>query len=142
MRILKKRTIIIIGIIVAGILILTLLIFWVWRFLFPPALPEAPAFFPGAYVCDVGNEFCRIRDTVIIRRLTPGGLNYLISRKSAFVRIRQGVAGSPEYQQDVWEGYYDPERQTLTAAGRPDTIRYLPEANRIHKNFLIYEKIE
>jgi hypothetical protein len=71
-----------------------------------------------------------------------GGTGYRVYRKSAFVRVIQGKSGPPEYQQDQWEGVYDPVRRVLTAAGRTDTIGYFAEKNRIHKNDFIYEKIE
>lgn len=107
----------------------------------PPPV-EAPSFLPGVYACQAGNEFCRIDDTVIIRRVNPGGTSYVIHRKSAFVRIIEGKSGPPEYQQEQWEGVYDPVRRVLTAAGRTDTIEYLAEENRIHKKDFTYEKIE
>jgi hypothetical protein len=124
------------GIALSGVVIVALLL------AHKPRLVEAPSFLPGVYACRAGNEFCRIDDTVIIRRVNPGGTSYAIHRRSAFVRIIQGKSGPPEYQQEEWDGVYDPVRRELTAAGRMDTIGYSADKNRIHKNDFTYEKIE
>ena len=108
-----------------------------------PQESKGPSFLPGVYVCRAGNEFCRIDDTIIIRRGgSTGGLGYSIIRKSAFVRVVSGKTGLQELQQDQWESVYDPLLGVLTSAGRVDTIRYFENKNRIKKNDFTYEKIE
>jgi hypothetical protein len=134
-----KKKIIIIGISIVGILIVTRLVLW-W---IQKAAPmEVPAFLPGIYACEAGNEFCHIKDTLVIHRLSLGGDHYTVNRKSAIVRIRAGKAGPPEYQQDQWEGVYDPGRQIVTVSGRADTVWYFPDLNRVVKKDFTYEKIE
>ncbi|HEY4334962.1 MAG TPA: hypothetical protein VGM89_03670, partial [Puia sp.] len=39
-------------------------------FVHKPPPVEVPAFLPGIYACEAGNEFCRIEDTVIIHRVS------------------------------------------------------------------------
>ncbi|HEY4062370.1 MAG TPA: hypothetical protein VGM30_10740 [Puia sp.] len=126
----------------AGIPILLGLIGLVIFALRKPVSSDTPSFLPGIYACQAGNEFCHIDDTVIIHRMNLGGTIYTIHRMSSFVRIIQGKSSPPEHQQENWEGAYDPTHRTLTAAGRSDTIWYLAEKNRIHKNDFIYEKVE
>jgi hypothetical protein len=130
---------IIIGLSILVLLILARLVMW-W--IYRPTPSDTPAFLPGVYASEAGNEFCQIKDTVIIHRLNLGGDHYTVNRRSVFVRTREGKTGAPEYQEVQWEGVYDPRRQILTAAGRIDTIWYFTDLNRIHKKDFTYEKIE
>jgi hypothetical protein len=99
-------------------------------------------FVPGIYACEAVNEFCAIRDTLIIRRMSPSGNEYGITRRSCYQRIILGKKGFWEFQQTQWPASYEPRQHLLTRDGRPDTILYSPSRNQMYKSGFIYQKIE
>jgi len=103
---------------------------------------ENTDFVPGIYACEAINEFCVIRDTLIIRRIGLGGNDYGITRKSAFQRVVMGKKDPPEFQQVGWPASYQPARHWLTQEGRADTILYSPRNNKMYKSGFIYQKLE
>jgi hypothetical protein len=106
----------------------------------PPA--EAPSFLPGIYVSQNENEFCRITDTLIILKMNLGAANYLITRRSAFQRIRQGEIRPVEFQSQQWQATYDVPHSALLPAGNTEGIRYSAEKNKVYKGDWEYEKVE
>ena len=106
----------------------------------PPA--EAPSFLPGIYVSQNENEFCRITDTLMIQKMNLGAANYIITRRSAFQRIRQGETRPVEYQSQQWQAAYDGPHSALLPAGNTEGIRYSAEKNKLYKGEWEYEKVE
>ena len=107
-----------------------------------PAPQGAPAFLPGIYVCLAQNEFCQIRDTLVIRRTKNVEDDYSVIRSTAFTRIRAGKRDPPEFQQQHWIGRYDTKEFLLVPVEEGDTVRYYPESNQVSKSNFYYEKIE
>ena len=101
-----------------------------------------PLFLPGVYTCVAQNEFCRIDDTLTIRRPNIEEDNYMVTRGSCFTRIRMGRNGPPEYQQQKWTGHYQMKKFRLISEEGSDTVQYYPSRNRVSKASLYYEKIE
>lgn len=103
---------------------------------------RSPAFLPGVYTCLAQNEFCRIADTLVIRRTNNTDDDYIVTRTTSFVRMRSGKRDPPEYQQQHWIGHYDAARLWLMSARGNDTVRYYPKENRVSQSDFYYEKIE
>ena len=101
-----------------------------------------PLFLPGVYTCVAQNEFCRIDDTLTIRRPNIEEDNYTVTRGSCFTRIRMGKNGPPEYQQQKWTGHYAFAKYRLVSEDGPDTVWFYPKKNRVSKASFYYEKIE
>jgi|GEM_PF-2167084 len=101
-----------------------------------------PLFLPGVYICVAQNEFCRIDDTLTIRRPNIEEDNYTVTRVSCFTRIRMGKNGPPEYQQQKWTGHYQMKKCRLVSEEGSDTVQYYPDKNRVSKASFYYEKIE
>jgi len=105
--------------------------------------PEAnPKFLPGIYVSEVVNEFCHIRDTLIIRRTPLGSAGYHVTRGCCFQRVKEGRELPGEYQSDEWQAGYNPPDSLLISVSKADKIRYDPAANKVFKQGWEYEKIE
>lgn len=134
----KKKWVILLAAILVTVGLATGLIFW-----FQVQNPgKAPAFLPGVYTCIAQNEFCRIDDTLVIRRNRMDEDNYAVKRNTAFVRIRSGKKDAPEFQQQQWQALYVPNKCQLVSTNEADTVRYYPEKNRVSKANFYYEKIE
>jgi hypothetical protein len=103
---------------------------------------KSPVFLPGIYVRESDNEFCRIVDTFIIRRVAPGGVEYQVTRKSAFQRIRGDQKLPVEYQSEEWPAVYDEAKRMLAGGGRNQQLNYSEEDNRIYQDRNAYEKVE
>jgi len=103
---------------------------------------KTPAFLPGVYTSAAQNEFCRIDDTLVIRRTRMGEDSYNVRRATCFVRIRDGKKAPPEYQEQHWEAQYQMAKYRLVSNNEADTVLYYPEKNRISKAGFYYEKIE
>jgi hypothetical protein len=103
---------------------------------------QAPRFLPGMYVSQAENEFCRITDTLIIRKTSLDGITYQVIRKSAFQRIRQGEKLPVEYQAEEWQAGYDATLSVLLPAVKAPEIRYAAEQNKVFKGDWEYEKVE
>ncbi|MDO6433284.1 hypothetical protein Q4E93_21920 [Flavitalea sp. BT771] len=101
-----------------------------------------PLFLPGVYTCVAQNEFCRIADTLTIRRMNVEEDNYAVTRTSCFTRIRTGKDGPPEYQQQKWTGHYVFGKYRLVSEDGADTVWFYPKKNRVSKASFYYEKIE
>jgi len=63
---------------------------------------KPPPFLPGVYACETQNDFCHIDDTLTIRRIRLGANNYLVTRTTAFTRIRKGRKDPPEIEGQRW----------------------------------------
>jgi len=107
-----------------------------------PAPRGDPVFLPGIYICLAQNEFCQIRDTLVIRRTRNADDDYGVTRSTSFIRIRAGKRDPPEFQQQHWIGRYDTKRLLLVPVNEGDTVRYYPESNQVSKSNFYYEKIE
>jgi len=103
---------------------------------------KTPLFLPGVYICVAQNEFCRIDDTLVIRRNRLQEDNYSVTRTTSFVRIREGKKDFPEYQQRQWNGEYQVAKCRLISSNEADTVLYYPDRNRVSKAGFYYEKIE
>ena len=103
---------------------------------------KAPAFLPGVYAFAGENEFCRIDDTLTIRRRQAGEDNYAVTRSSGFIRVRNGKRDTPEYSQHQWYAEYQGKKYWIVSTNEKDTILYYPEVNRVSKACFYYEKIE
>jgi len=101
-----------------------------------------PSFLPGVYTCVAANEFCRIEDTLVVRRARMESDDYLLTRSTRFTRIRAGREGPSEMTQQQWQAHYNADKYLLTDTKQSDTVRYYPEQNRISKANFYYEKIE
>jgi len=105
--------------------------------------PEGdPVFLPGIYICVAQNEFCQIRDTLVIRHTKNTDDDYSLTRSTSFVRIRAGKRDPPEFMQHHWIGRYDVKQLRLVPVEEGDTVRYYPETNHVSKSNFYYEKIE
>ena len=135
----KKKNWIVIGVAVAGTLALGA---GVVARMNGPGTGKTPAFLPGIYTCLAQNEFCRIMDTLVIRRTKTEEDDYAVTRGTSFVRIRQGKEGQPEYEQQHWTMHYEAKKFRMLSADEGDTVRFYPEANRVSKADFYYEKIE
>jgi hypothetical protein len=102
---------------------------------------KAPLFLPGIYTCISLNEFCRIDDTLTIRRIRMGEDIYTVTRSTAFVRIREGNWAAPEYTHQCWKVRYQGDRKLVSFDGS-DTMLYFPATNHLNKGYCFYEKIE
>jgi hypothetical protein len=109
---------------------------------FPNHSPDHPRFLPGIYVSACENEFCKILDTLTIRRASPGGYMYTITRRYSFLRIKDGRIMPPEDEQDQWQATYDVSKEILVPAGKNDSIQYVPQMNMITNADFMYQKIE
>lgn len=103
---------------------------------------EAPVFLPGIYVSESVNEFCHIRDTLIIRRTPLGSAGYLVTRRSCFFRVKGGRELAGEYQSEEWQAGYNAPDFLLISVSKADKIRYDPATNKVYKRDFEYEKIE
>lgn len=103
---------------------------------------KAPNFLPGIYTCIAANEFCRIDDTLTVRRTQMGADDYLVTRHTRFIRIRGGRESPEEPMLQQWKAHYDADRFRLVSVNEVDTVRYYPEKNRVSKANFYYEKIE
>lgn len=103
---------------------------------------QAPPFLPGMYVSQAENEFCRIVDTLIIRKTSLDGIAYQVIRKSAFQRIRRGEKMAVEYQSEEWQAGYDASHSVLLPSAKAPEIRYSAEQNKVFKGEWEYEKVE
>jgi len=127
--------------ITGSVIMLTVLILCILSYIGTKKPEKAPAFLPGIYTCVAQNEFCRIDDTITIRRTQMGEDNYTVRRTTAFIRIKEGKKEPPEYQQQTWDArYIDPV--WLVSTNGIDTVWYFPGKNRIEKSNFHYEKIE
>jgi len=124
-------TIIVVALLLAGA--------FIWGHMQGPEKP--PAFLPGVYTCVAQNEFCRIDDTLTIRRTRMGEDNYTVTRTTSFVRIREGRRDSTECQRQHWDGKYQGSFRLVSVNGL-DTVWYYPDTNTINKGSFDYEKIE
>lgn len=102
---------------------------------------KAPPFLPGIYTCISRNEFCRIDDTLTIRRIRMGEDDYTVTRSTAFVRIREGKWAAPEYTHQRWKVSYQGDGKLMSFDGS-DTMLYFPATNHLNKGYCFYEKIE
>ena len=102
----------------------------------------APKFLPGIYVSESDNEFCHIRDTLIIRRTPLSSAGYLVTRRCCFQRVKEGRELAGEYQSEEWQAGYTPSDSLLISVSKADKIRYDPATNKIFKLGWEYEKIE
>jgi hypothetical protein len=101
-----------------------------------------PTFLPGIYVSVSENEFCRIEDSLTIRKAKLDSNAYSIYRSSGFVR-RHGAKRNPvEHQSEEWAASYDPKFQLLQCDGKGQNIRYLEEQNQLIMDHWVYEKVE
>src|ERR1700743_2027445 len=83
-----------------------------------------PTFLPGIYVSWSENEFCRIEDTLTIRKSQLDSNAYTIYRTSVFMR-RHGRKRNPvEHQSEQWTASYDPKFGMLECMGKGENIRY------------------
>ena len=101
-----------------------------------------PTFLPGIYVSMSENEFCRIEDTLTIRKAKLDSNAYSVYRSSGFVR-RHGAKRNPvEHQSEEWAASYDPKFQLLQCDGKGRNIRYFGEQNQLILDHWVYEKVE
>jgi hypothetical protein len=103
---------------------------------------KPPTFLPGVYLNEAENEFCKITDTLSIRKTSQGSATYEITRRACFQRVKEGKSMPAEYQVDQWLANYDESQGSLVSLQKSDPIQYLPKENKITKSGFIYEKIE
>ncbi len=108
----------------------------------PSPPKEVPSFLPGIYVSQSENEFCRITDTFVIRRIRLEGDHYRVIRKSSFQRIRQGGNMPVEYQSEQWEAVFEEPDKVLRGTEKGKELRYVPGENRVYNAETGYEKVE
>ncbi|MBN9384780.1 MAG: hypothetical protein J0H74_28760 [Chitinophagaceae bacterium] len=125
-------TIVVLGGIVAGMI----------NWLHTQGPGKRPPFLPGVYICVAENEFCRIDDTLVIRRTRTEEDHYTVMRTTSFIRIRSGKKAPPEYEQAHWDGQYHANKSRLISANEADTVWYYPDDNKVSKASFYYEKIE
>jgi len=103
---------------------------------------KVPSFLPGIYACIVQNDFCRIEDTLTIRRTQLGQDNYAVIRSTGFTRIRKGRKEERELEQQRWTALFTPRWSTLVSSDSTKKLWYVPLKNFIYKDDFFYEKIE
>ena len=134
----KKNWVILSSVIATAAVLILGSILWTHK----KASEKAPAFLPGVYACVAQNEFCRIEDTLVIRRSKIQEDNYTVTRTSSFIRIKEGRKEPPELQQQRWDAAYQATKCRLVSFNEADTVCYYPEKNRVSKAGFYYEKIE
>jgi hypothetical protein len=118
----------------------------VWWFLFlgckQPVAVERPVFLPGVYVNQYETDFCRVVDTLVVRRKSLDGTAYQVIRRSSFQRIRLGKRMPAEYEGEQWESGYDGSKKALVSDDKTKEVDYLPEENKLYRGNMGYEKVE
>ena len=103
---------------------------------------DSSTFLPGIYINQSENEFSRVVDTFIIRRVSMGGDSYMVTRRSSFQRVREGTKLPAEYQAEQWTAVYEAPVKILRATDKGKELRYEPAENRVYNGNAGYEKIE
>ena|SRR5450631_3630931 len=123
-----------------------MIVYSVWWFLFlsckQPTAVQPPAFLPGIYVDQYETDFCRVVDTLVVKKKSRDGAEYQVIRKSSFQRIRQGKRMPVEYDVEQWECGYDGSKKILLSDDKAKEVDYLPEENKLYRGNMGYEKVE
>ncbi len=131
----KNKNLIIIS---AAIMVAGITIIWLCR----DGSGTTPTFLPGIYVCTIKNDFCRVDDTLTIRRAQLGEDNYTVTRMTSFTRVRKDREESPEFERQYWTAAYQSRQLMLVSSNSANNIGYSPLRNMLNKGDFYYEKIE
>lgn len=100
------------------------------------------SFLPGIYVSWSQNEFCRIEDTLTVRKVNLDSNGYTIFRASGFTQLRGVRRVQCEHLTDEWRAIFDPNLGALESVGNGKNIRYLESENCLLLDHWAYEKVE
>jgi hypothetical protein len=137
MKLSKKQWTSLFAVVLSGFAIVTFVFLGVQR-----KASKAPPFLPGIYTSQEDNELCRIDDTLVIRRIHPGGDDYTVTRSISLFRKISDTARKAESIHQQWQAQYEPKGNMLMTAIPQHTIRYYPEENSIATADFYYQKIE
>ena len=88
-------------------------------------------FIPGTYVNQAQSEYSVANDTLIITEAEHTENIYLITRKTAYRRIREGKLLPQHFQVKRLTGTWDPQKQLLQIMQNGTLISFLPEQNKL-----------
>lgn len=138
MKLSKKQWVALFAGVLPGLAVVACVFLWTQR----KTSQKAPPFLPGIYTSQEDNELCRIDDTLVIRRIHPGGDDYRVTRSVTLLRKISDTARKAESIHQQWQAQYEPKGHLLMTAIPQHTIRYYPEENSIATADFYYQKIE
>lgn len=97
-------------------------------------------FIPGVYERRINNEYSKGSDRLIVKQ--QHGNVYTIEKRSAIVRIRDGVKLPVKYDTATWTGIYDSKDQVIYEQRKGKVISFKPKENKLLVGASVYRKVK
>lgn len=97
-------------------------------------------FIPGTYERTINNEYSKGQDRLIVKQ--QHGNVYMIEKRSAIVRIRDGRELPVKYDTAVWTGIYDSKDQVIYEQRKGKIISFKPKENKLLVGASVYRKVD
>ncbi|MGC4233240.1 MAG: hypothetical protein QM594_09710 [Niabella sp.] len=98
------------------------------------------SFIPGVYERRISNEYSKGSDRLIVKH--QHGNVYMIEKRSAIVRIRDGVDQPVKYDTATWTGIYDSRDQVIYEQRKGKVISFKPNENKLLVGASVYRKVK
>ncbi|HMR85124.1 MAG TPA: hypothetical protein PKE30_18395 [Niabella sp.] len=96
-------------------------------------------FIPGVYERRINNEYSKGSDQLIVTQ--QQGNVYTIEKRSAIVRIQDGVKLPVKYDTAIWTGIYDSKDQVIYEQRKGKVISFKPKENKLLVGASVYRKV-